>query len=142
MIDLIYSLKITSKISVLTQKGINEQEEWKGLKKYMEDFSLLNEREIPEIVIWEKFLVYATTFGIADKVLKQIKIVYPNEYQNINASNYVVMYAMLNTNFNSSFSHSINSSINMTYSSGTGGGGGFSGGGGRRSEAGGGGGGR
>ena len=41
--------KIEAKTRNLTQKGTNEKEEWKGLKKYMEDFSLLNEREVPEL---------------------------------------------------------------------------------------------
>ena len=44
----------------------------------MEDFSLLNEKEIPAIEVWEHYLVYATVFGIADKVLKQLKTIYPN----------------------------------------------------------------
>ncbi len=39
----------------------------------MEEFSLLKEKEIPHLVLWEKFLVYATAFGIADKVIKQLK---------------------------------------------------------------------
>lgn len=73
----IYCFILYSRNNRLTQKGINEKELWRGLKKYMEEFSLLNEREVPELVIWEKYLVYATAFGIADKVLKQLKIKYP-----------------------------------------------------------------
>ncbi len=69
--------KIYKKMRNLTQKGTNEQEKWRALKKYMEDFSLLNEREVPELVLWEKYLVYATAFGIADKVLEQLKVRYP-----------------------------------------------------------------
>ena len=117
-------------INVLTQKGINDKEKWKGLKKYMEDFSLLNEKEVPAIEVWEQYLVYATAFGIADKVLKQLKTVYPNidELDNINSSAY--MYFIYHSNFSSSISNSISSSISSAYSSSSGGGGGFSGGGG------------
>ena len=100
----------------------------KGLK-YMEDFSLLNEREVPEIEIWERFLVYATAFGIAEKVIKQLKLVYPN-FEELTATDYGVMYLALHTDFNSSFSSAISSSMSSTYSSGSGSGGGFSGGGG------------
>ena len=85
---------------------------------------------MPELVIWEKFLVYATVFGIADKVLKQLKIVYPNIDETLNVNTYTYMYLMMNTNFSSSFSSAVSTSISSTYSSGTGGGGGFSGGGG------------
>ena len=108
---------------------------WKGLKHYMEDFSMLDKREVPEITLWEKYLVYATAFGIADKVLKQLKTVYPN-LENMTSSNtYTYMNLMINTNFTSSFSNSISSAMSSAYtsataSSGSGGGGGFSGGGG------------
>lgn len=50
--------------------GIDEKEMWKGLKKYMEDYSMLKKREIPEIAIWEHFLVYATAFRIVDKAIE------------------------------------------------------------------------
>ena len=138
--------KIKKRTNALTQKGVDSQEKWKGLKKYMEDFSLLNEKEIPAVEIWEHYLVYATAFGIADKVLKQLKTVYPNidDIDGLNTSTY--MYFMYHSNFSSSFSGAINSSISSAYtashSSSYGGGGGFSGGGGRRPVAGGGGGGR
>ena len=130
------------KINVFTKEGLNECEKWKGLKKYMEEFSLLNEKEIPEIAIWEEFLVYATAFGIADKVLKQLKIVYPDIDNNINISTYPYMYLMIHTDFSNSFSNAISSSMSSAYSSTSGGGGGFSGGGRRWPVAGGGGGGR
>lgn len=122
--------KSIKKINVYTQKGINEKKQWKDLRKYMKDFSRLNEREIPEIIIWEKFLVFATVFNIADKVLEQLKIVYPNIEKNLSINNYGYMYLMMNTNFSRSFTNAINNSISSAYSSASGGGGGFSGGGG------------
>lgn len=137
-IDAIMCGKIAKKLNVLTQKGIDLQEQWKGLKKYMEDFSMLDKREVPELVIWEKYLVYATAFGIADKVIKQLKIVYPNfdEMITTNFATYTYMNLMINTDFSRSFSNAISSSMSTAYSSGSGSGGGFSGGGGfgRRPE--------
>lgn len=122
---------IAKNLNVLTQKGVDLKEKWKGLKKYMEDFSLLDKREVPELAIWEKYLVYATAFGIAEKVIKQLKIVYPNFEEITNGiTTYSYMGIIMNTNFSSSFSHSITSSMSSAYSSGYGGGGGFSGGGG------------
>lgn len=142
LIQLIVFSILLSKINVLTQKGIDENAKWKGLKKYMQDFSMLDKREVPEVVIWEKFLVYATAFGIADKVLKQLKMVYPNINEQLNTNHYGYLYLMINTDFSSSFSNAISSSMSSAYSSATGGGGGFSGGGGGRTVDGGGGGGR
>ncbi len=136
LINGIICSKIKKNVNVLTQKGVNSKEKWKGLKNYMEKFSLLDEKEIPAIEVWEKYLVYATVFGISNKVLKQLKTVYPDidKIDAINTSTY--MYFMYHSNFGTSFTSSINSSISSSYSSATGGGGGFSGGGGggRRPE--------
>lgn len=137
IINAIVCGKIAKNLNVLTQKGVDKQEEWKGLKKYMEDFSMLDRREVPELVIWEKYLVYATAFGIADKVIKQLKIVYPNLDEMTNGiATFTYMNLMMNTNFSSSFTNAINTSMSSAYSSGSGSGGGFSGGGGfgRRPE--------
>ena len=135
IIAIIINSKSLHKINVYTQKGIDEKEMWKGLKKYMEDFSMLDKREVPEIAIWEHFLVFATAFGIANKVLKQLKVVYPDLENNLDINTYTYMYLMMNTDFSSSFSNAISTSMSSAYSSASGGGGGFSGGG--RAEAGG-----
>ena len=131
-----------SKINVFTIEGVNEIAKWKGLKKYMEEFSLLNEKEVPQIAIWEEFLVYATAFGIADKVLEQLKLVYPDIENEININTSPYMHLMISTNFSKSFTSAISSSMTSAYTSASGGGGGFSGGGRWRPVAGGGGGGR
>ena len=132
-------MKYNKKITVYTQSGTDEKQMWIGLKKYMEDFSMLNEREIPEIAIWEHFLVYATAFGIADKVIKQLKAVYKQLGRSFEFDeSYGYMYFMTNNNFSSSFTNSMSSAFSSAYSSnyssshssGFGGGGGFSGGGG------------
>lgn len=130
--------KIQKRSSALTQKGADLQAEWKGLKVFMEEFSMLDKREVPELVVWEKYLVYATVMGVADKVIKQLKMVYPNFEEMTNGiETYSYMSIMMNTNFSAGFSSAIDSSIqsahstySSTYSSGSGGGGGFSGGGG------------
>ena len=130
IISMILVGKAKKKVNIYTQKGVDEREKWKGLIKYMEDFSMLDEKEVPDIVLWEHFLVYATAFGIAEKVLKQLKVVYPDLEQNLDVNTYTYMHIMLHTNFSSSFSNVISTSMSSAYSSATGGGGGFSGGGG------------
>ena len=138
IMDAILCWRIIKNENVLTQKGLEIKEKWQGLKRYMEEFSLLKEREVPELAIWEKYLVYATAMGVADKVIKQLKIVYP-DFENMSDSiaTYSYMNLMLHTDFSSSFTNAMSSSIqsahstySSTYSSGSGGGGGFSGGGG------------
>lgn len=139
---------MANKTVALTDKGLEEKAKWLGLKKYMEDFSLLNEKEVPDLKLWEKYLVFATAFGIADKVLKQLKIKYP-ELQNMDGYDYAYMYMLYNSSLNNSFLNTLNTSVNKVYmggmsaeaaknydggnySSGGGFGGGFSGGGGGR----------
>ena len=154
IVTLLIKLKIRSKtqpkIAVLTQKGTEEQEEWKGLANYMKDFSLLDEREIPELELWEKYLVFATSFGIADKVIEQMKAKYPEvfveeywkdenvqKYQIINfatsgAIYYTDGYSPIKTlshNASKAYSTSLSEIASHASSSGSGGGGGFSGGG-------------
>jgi len=134
---IVYCSQLASKYNTLTQKGVDEKEQWIGLKNYMEDFSIMKEKEVPELILWEKYLVFATAFGIADKVLKQLKVVYPqltdeNYLQN---NGYSYLYFMSHSNMTTNFVSTLNNSISSTYSSinyssGSGSGGGFSGGGG------------
>lgn len=131
----VYSFRIASRYNTLTQKGVNRKEELQGLKKYMEEFSMIDDKTVPELVLWEKYLVYATVFGIADKVLRQLKVVYP-QITDGDLAGYTYMYLMYSNNFNTSFLNTLNSSVSTSYhsaanySSGSGGGGGFSAGGG------------
>lgn len=129
VLAVISAIVAQNKINTYTQSGVDEMEKWKAFRKYMTDFSLLKERDIPDLVIWEQYLVYATAFGISEKVIEQLKMVYPTYNDSNFAYNYSTMYILMNTDFNSSF-NSIGTSMNSSFSSGSGGGGGFSGGGG------------
>lgn len=62
----------------LSKHGINQISEIYGLEKFLDDFTLLDEREIKESVIWESYFVYSTLIGNADKVLKRFKEFYSN----------------------------------------------------------------
>lgn len=137
LLCIVYCSKLSSKYNTLTQKGIDEKEKWVGLKNYMEDFSMMKEKEVPELILWEKYLVYATAFGIADKVLKQLKVVYPqlSDENYLYTNGYTYLYFMTYSNMGTNFVNTLNTSISNTYSSinyssGSGSGGGFSGGGG------------
>lgn len=133
----IYCFKIAGRYKTLTQKGVNEQEKWRGLDRYMKEFSLIKDKTVPELVLWENYLVYATVFGCADKVLEQLKVVYPQitDPNYCMTNGYTYMFLLYHTNMSTSFINSLNTSVNTTYmsanySSGSGAGGGFSGGGG------------
>ena len=61
----------------LSEKGEYDYGVWHGLKKYMLEFSRMNEYGVPQLQLWEEFLVYATMMGISKRVCEQLKLVYP-----------------------------------------------------------------
>lgn len=61
----------------LSEKGECEYGLWHGLKKYMTEFSRMEEYGVPQLEVWEEYLVYATMMGISGEVCKQLKLAYP-----------------------------------------------------------------
>lgn len=61
----------------LSRKGEYEYGVWHGLKKYMMEFSRMEEYGVPQLELWEEYLVYATMMGISGEVCKQLKMAYP-----------------------------------------------------------------
>ena len=122
-------------------EGREDFVKWRAFKKFLTDFSEMDKHEIPSLIIWEHYLVYAVTLGVADKVIKQLYLMFPDMkdgditfgygwyYYNYNANSF--------NNFNQSMENmisSIETSIAIATkdnkSSETGDGGGFSSGGG------------
>lgn len=60
-----------SKKHVFTKEGLEEYKKVKGLSDYLIDYSLIKERDIQSVIIWDKYLVYATAFGIPSKVTEK-----------------------------------------------------------------------
>ena len=70
----IYLTTKASNTVLFTQYGANEQAKWYGLYNFLNSDTLINEKEVHELPLWEKYLIYATAFGISEKVIKAIKI--------------------------------------------------------------------
>ena len=66
-----------------------------GLKKFLEEFTLVDERSVQEVGLWKDYLVYATLFGIADQVRKDMMKINP-EYLKMDK----VMQTMTNAYMN------------------------------------------
>lgn len=138
IIFVIYSLTFTKK----TKKGIEHYARWQAFKRFLSDFGNFSIKELPEIVLWERYLVYATVFGLASKVEKVMNV----KISEIDANDLAVDYFTLNYLTNIHIANMITSSMHgaisssqmtinrlnssSTMSSGGGFGGGFSGGGG------------
>ena len=48
-----------------------------GLKKFLKEFTLANERHLSEVSLWNDYLIYAELFGIADQVRKDMEKLNP-----------------------------------------------------------------
>lgn len=101
IINLITVGKIRSKLSILSNQGYEEKMQWEALERYMKEYSLLKEKQVFDVVLWEKFLVYATAFGISKKVLEQLKTVHPEAFMANNnyATHYGYWYFISNDYF-------------------------------------------
>ncbi len=52
-----------------TREAEAEAERWDAFRRYLTDFPRLEEAPPASLALWERFLVYGITFGIADRVL-------------------------------------------------------------------------
>ena len=71
---------------VLTKKGKEEQLKLIELKNYINDYSLIKNRDLESVIIWDKYLAYATAFGIPSKITNNIY----EKWYNLNISLQVV----------------------------------------------------
>ena len=129
--------KKSYKYVLLTQFGEDEYAKWRGLYNFLNSDTLISERTYVELPMWEKYLIYATAFGLSEKVIKAIGIRCPEASQS----------TVLNSNYcRSGRIHHHSRSVRRAVRSGSsfarsgGGGGGFGYGGGGRGGGGGGGG--
>ena len=112
-----------------TEYGEEYVKKWENFKKYLKDFSLIKEHPPESIVIWNKYLVYATAFGVAKEVQKAMEInVYSNGnyYDNdVYMFHYYGGYSVMSSAFNTGMTHGGSNNDSMGgVGGGSGGGGG------------------
>ena len=117
---------------VVTDKFREDAKKVKGVKLFLNEFSRMDEKEAIEVNMWEYYLMYAQIFGIADKVAKQFKKLYPEvieqyeERYGYNFTDYMFIHSISTSGMSSAISSRDRANA---YSSGGGGGGSFGGGG-------------
>lgn len=133
-----------------TQKGADVYARCKGLRKWLTEFSALDERPAADVKVWGEFMVYAYLFGVAEQAIGELRKKVPEMFQLNNDevldSSYVPWWglytstyyanttmpdlgSMLNTSVSESI-QAVQSALSGDSSDGSGGGGGFSSGGG------------
>ena len=108
-----------------------------GLKKYLKEYTLIKNREPIEVNLFENYLIFAQLMGIADKVAKDFKDLYPDIIEQSDFDSYNNI-AFVNTWASNGMTYVLSakskaegySSGGGGFSSGGGGGGSFGGGGG------------
>lgn len=133
------SMFIVSVMEKKTRYGTEQTAMWRAFKKFLLDFSNMDKAEIPSIIIWEHYLAYAISLGVAKEVIDQLPkvfseselmdpgLTYMGGYRSLN--NLILMNTML-TNTAKSIDNAVSTASIAASpdSSGSGMGGGFSGG--------------
>lgn len=96
-----------------TTYGEEYDAKWQNFKKYIKDFSLIKEYPPESIVIWNKYLVYATALGAAEAVKKAMELYVPKEQlenSDIYMFHYYGGYMLLSSAFDTGISTASSSS--------------------------------
>lgn len=126
MFVMIFAILLTL-VRSIKEEYYNEYNNLKGLQKYLKEYSLIKDRYPIEIALWDRYLVFATLFGIAKKVAKEfkdelIKNGYDEDYIYINYP--MINMSMYASTISTYASSSTGSSSSGGYSGGGSGGGG------------------
>jgi uncharacterized membrane protein YgcG len=105
-------------------------EGWEGFRRYLNDFPRLADKPADTLPLWESYLVYGITFGIAERVLEAASVDFPA----ISSSSVYAPALYVSTFSPASFASDLGGAFGSPSSAGSGGGGGgggsFGGGGG------------
>lgn len=74
-------LLVWSKSRILTESGQWQVDRWQAFRRFLKDFSNLDRAQLPQLILWEHYLVYATALGVAEEVIRQLPVVYPEVSQ-------------------------------------------------------------
>ena len=123
-----------------SKNGNEEFAKWKAFKRFLEEFSSMKDYPIPSIIVWEHYLVYATSLKIADKVMDQLRIKLPDinteesgatflsQRYYVPGFYYGYMFGRISTSVSVARNNSISTISNHNMAGASGRGGGFSGG--------------
>ena len=118
-----YYLKmIGRKFILLTQFGEDEYAKWHGLYNFLNSSTLIKERTHIELPLWEKYLVYATAFGLSNKVSKAISVRCPIHSTSAMLNNYYYRTGRIRRS-SRHFGRSVRSGSSIARGGGFGGGG-------------------
>lgn len=130
---------LATRLKPMSREAIEIKAKLVALRRWLKDFTRLDEAVPTDVVLWNKLLVMATVLGVADDVIRQLKVAMPRLLEDPGFYAYGWFYRdrhigtpadTMASSFGQAHSVSAAKLAESSSSSGGGGGGGFSGGGG------------
>lgn len=118
-----------------TPEGTRRHTEWTALRRFLHDFSRLDEAPVGHLALWEEYLVAAVVLGVSEDLVRGLEVHFPEVVDDPGFATWYLVAPGHRSGvgdmgaFGSEFGAPAVSSF-TPQSSGSGGGGGFSGGGG------------
>ncbi len=116
-----------------SEYGREQYAKWRAFRRYLQEFSRVDQARVGQLGIWEQFLPYAVTLGAADQMLKQLEVQFPTleqEGYRFGGAWFVYYHPAGFQSLNRMTTSLEKSITGVTLPQGTGGSGGFSAGGG------------
>ena len=64
------------KIYIKTKQGKLLSDKLNGLKKFLIEYSIINERQIEEISVWDYYIIYAIIFDLKGNLDRDVDLLY------------------------------------------------------------------
>ncbi len=133
----IVCLLLASTLRRRTPRGAEQAAEANALKRFLKDFSSLDEAPVGHLKLWERYLVYAVALGVSADLVRGLEAKVPEVAQSGSFAPWYTTGGVHSPGslvglglFRASFGASVLSSVSPSRSGSSGFGGGFSGGGG------------
>lgn len=120
LLNILAIVRSIMQISQYSQDGAQETNKVRGFKKMLTNIGRFKMRDVGDLTLWQDIMPYAVAFGLAKKVLKELKLEFGEEELQRNYSSSFMISG------SSSFSDSFSSSFTNGISSGSSGSGDFS----------------
>ena len=69
-------------LSNRTREGVEAAAKAKGLKRYLQDFSRLEDAPVGHLILWERYLVYAVALGVSADLVRGMAVKVPEVLNN------------------------------------------------------------
>lgn len=79
LVPLIASVLVGARFRRLTQEGAELMTRCRALKRWLEDFTRLNEAVPSDLILWNKLLVMAVALGVSQRTLRELADAVPPE---------------------------------------------------------------